>query len=75
MGRSKARTDIRALGHNSATNTIGNGDFTPRSLAEIHKIDNTVLEETATSCLGERASTGVRRSRRVDQRLRVEFFV
>ena len=72
MGRSKASTDIRALGRNSATTTNGNGDFTPRSLAEIHTLDDTVLEETATNCLGER---GVRRSRGVDQRLRVEFFV
>jgi len=75
MGRSKARTDMRALGHNSATTTNGKGDFTPRSSAEIHPPDDALLAETATNRRGERASTGVRGSRGVGQRLRVEFFV
>ena len=75
MGRSRARTEIYTLGHRSANTTTGNGDFTPWSSAKIHKLIEAVLVGTATSHLRECVSAGVRHSRGVDQRLRVEFFV
>ena len=75
MGRSRARTEINTLGHLSANTTTGNGDFTPRSSAKIHKLVEAVLVGTATSRFEERVGAGVRHSRGVDQRLRVEFFV
>ena len=75
MGRSRARTEINALGHRLANTNTGNGDFTPRSSAEMHKLADNVPVGTATSRLSEHVSTGVRHSRGVDQRVRVKFFV
>ena len=75
MERSRARTEINALGHRSANTTTENGDVTPWSSAKIHKLVETMLEGTATSGFSEHVSAGVRHSQGVDQCLRVKFFV
>ena len=72
MGRSRASTEINALGHRLANTNTGNSGVTTRSSPETHKLVGPVLEGTD----GERARAGVKRSWGVlVQRLRVEFFV
>ena len=71
MGRSRAKTEINALGHCLANTRTEHCGFTPWSSPETHNLAGPVLEGTD----GERASAGVKRSWGVlVQRLRVEFF-
>jgi hypothetical protein len=71
MGRSRANTEINALGHCSANTSTENGGCTPRSSPETHKRADPMLVGTDGEC----ANAGVKRSRGVGQRLRIVFFV